>query len=98
MSQYRLILGLKPDLSAERREKVLAKIKALVAEAEGKLEDTKSRGLVKLAYPIAGSTEANFSTIFFDVPDERINPLHKELVKIAGVLRAMIIRGEGVKK
>lgn len=96
MAHYRLILGTKPDLSADRRKKISGKIKDLVTEAGGKIGDTKSRGLIKLAYPIEGSTEASFSTIFFNVPEARTGPLHKELVKIAGVLRAMIIR-EGVE-
>jgi ribosomal protein S6 len=97
MEMYRLILGTKPDLSAEKRKKVLASIKDLIADVGGKIEDTKSGGITKLAYPIEEFSEANFSTIFFSAPNGKVGPLHKKILKISGILRAMVIRGEGVK-
>jgi len=101
--RYQLILGTKPDLSADKREKILEKIRSLVADAGGKVSKVKRRGLTKLAYPIAKHTEMDLATIFFEVPGGpkahklgvgEIGLLQKKLVKMAGVLRAMVIRGE----
>lgn len=104
MQRYELILGLKPDLSADKQKKILAKIKNLIADANGNVEEVKSRGLTKLAYPIAGFTEASFTTIFFVIPGEgpeahqplagKIKSLQKEVKQIKEILRMMFVREE----
>jgi len=97
MQRYALILGLKPDLSADRQREILAKVKDAIADAGGKAEEVKSRGLTKLAYPIDDFTEASFTTIFLTIPGEEIKPLQKEFKLIKGILRLMVVREE-VKK
>ena len=97
MQRYALILGLKPDLSADKQKKILAKVKDAVADAGGKVEEVESRGLTKLAYPIAGFTEASFTTIFLTIPGKKIKSLQKELKVMKEILRMMIVREE-VKK
>jgi len=97
MQRYALILGLKPDLSADRQKKILEKVKKLIGDAGGKVEESKSKGLTKLAYPIDGFTEASFNTIFLNIPGEKIKPLQKELKLVKGILRLMVVREE-VKK
>lgn len=97
MQRYALILGLEPNLSAGRQKKVLEKIKNSTSILGGKVEESKSKGLTKLAYPIAGFTEASFITIFLTIPEEKIKSLQKELKLVKGILRSMVIREE-VKK
>jgi len=92
--KYELILGLKPDLSADKQKKILEKVKKLIADAGGKVEEVKSRGLTKLAYPITGFAEASFTTIFLAVPGEKIKSLQKEVKQIKEILRMMFVREE----
>lgn len=108
MAQYELILGLRPDLSASKQKKILEKIKDLVSDASGKVEEIKSKGLARLAYPVTGFTEAYFTTIFFtfeqgekaserserSIPGEKIKYLQKELKSIEEILRMMFLRKE----
>ncbi len=94
MSKYKLILELKPDLSADKQGGVMGRVKSLVTDAGGKVSEAKSGGLVKLAYPIDGSTEANLFTIPFDASREAVDSLQRGMRKLGGVLRAMIVRGE----
>lgn len=107
MQRYALILGLEPNLSAGGQKKVLEKVKNLVSDLGGKVEESKSKGLTKLAYPIVGFTEASFNTIFLNIPGDgpkahqplagKIQALQKELKLVKGILRLMVVREE-VKK
>jgi ribosomal protein S6 len=99
MTQYRLILGLKPDLSADRQKKILTKVKQLIANVGGEVGEVKSSGLTKLAYPIAGFTNANFNMLFFTLGQsekagKNIKSLQKELGAVKEALRIMVVREE----
>ncbi|PIS12351.1 hypothetical protein COT70_01365 [candidate division WWE3 bacterium CG09_land_8_20_14_0_10_47_33] len=94
MARYGLILGLKPNLSADRQKKVLAKVEDLVVGAGGGVEEIKSKGSTSLAYPVSGFTELIFVTISLSIPEEKAESLQKELRLIKEILRMMFLREE----
>jgi ribosomal protein S6 len=94
MERYQLTIGLKPDLSAPKKKKILSDARKLIKDAQGVPGEVKTQGLVKLAYPIEKFSEADFLTVPFEIEGEKISGLQKELGLLEGVLRMMIIRGE----
>jgi len=97
MAKYKLILGTSPSLPADKRKDTTEKVGALITDAGGKIGEVKHRGLTKLAYPIAKATEMDLAVISFESPESAVGALRKELGKLDGVMRAMVIREEGVK-
>lgn len=60
MREYELAIILQPELKAEDREKLLEKIKKIVADADGKVEKVDDWGKKELAYPIKKFHEGYF--------------------------------------
>lgn len=91
---YELVVILEPEIKAEEQEKLLAKIKKFVTEAEGRLSLTKEWGKKELAYPIAKKGMAIFYVYDLSLPTDKAPLIKKKLELEEKILRFLLVNKE----
>lgn len=95
MRTYELTLIVDPDLTSENQKKLLAKIKKLIEELEGKVEKTNEWGKKEFTYPIK---KKNLGYYFFwelILPSGAVSELDGKLKLEEEIIRYLLVRKEG---
>jgi len=82
---------LDPDLKTEEQEKLLAKIKKLVAEAKGEISGTKEWGKKELAYPIAKRSFGIFVEMNLSLPASQTPSFRQKLQTEEKIVRYLLV-------
>lgn len=89
---YELTIILGGDLDEKRRSIVIDRIKKLISEAGGSIEEEKEWGKRELAYPVKKQREGVYYFYALNLDTDRIGALSRVLENDEEVLRHMVIK------
>lgn len=92
MNPYEIMLLLDAELSDERQNEILTRIRELVEKRGGSWQGDDAWGRRKLAYEIEKKSEAFYFLLHFDSDAETLDELTRVLKITDGVLRHMAVR------
>lgn len=94
MSLYETVCVIKPELTGEAIEKIVAKVQRVLTE--NKVNEVKKNdwGLRKLAYPIQKLTTAHYLQFVYDGGGDLVGLLERQLNYEDGILRYLTVRVE----
>jgi small subunit ribosomal protein S6 len=98
MRDYELVLVLDPDLTSEKRKKLLKKIQDALAGGNGKVVKKDEWGQKQLAYPIKHKVMGYYFFWEIKLPATAIEVVDEMLKSAEGLLRYLLIRKETDKK
>lgn len=88
---YELVVILDPEMKAEEQEKLLAKIKKFIIDAEGEISTSKEWGKKELVFPIAKRGEGVFHLINLTASTTFIPSLRQKLTLEEKILRFLLV-------
>lgn len=91
MNSYE-ILYLVPSLKSEELAKIQEKVKKIIQEKKGKIQEEKSLGLRDLAYPIKHHLKGYYYWLCFDFEPSFLKELEKTLKLESQILRFLIVK------
>ena len=89
--KYDLVVILDPDLKTEEQEKLLAKIKKIITDLEGKVSSTKEWGKKDLSYSIAKKKSGVFYILNIEIPPAGVVSLRQKLSLEEKILRYLLV-------
>ena len=89
MKTYELLVVFKPNLDVDETDKQVDKLKDLVGEFGGKMENVDKTGRKKLAYEIKNFRDGFFVNMTFGIPAEKITEFKRQLRLNDNLLRTM---------
>ena len=92
MRHYELVLMLDPEVDEDRIEAVMDRVKRVIGEHDGEVEDEDGWGRRKLAYKIGAHSEANYHLAHLHMEGEGPEALEDSLKLTDDVMRHMLIR------
>lgn len=90
MKAYEILYIIDASTSDERKEEIIAKVKALVDNNGGNAQEAEKWGIRKYAYPIAYKNEGYYVLMNFEAPENVPQILENQLLIMDGVVRHMI--------
>ena len=96
MRDYELVLLIRPKVTEEDLPETLEKVKQIIADNGGSITEMASWGRRKLAYPIAGASEATYLLMYLQLEPGRLSQLEANLQLTEDVLRHLLVRSEGL--
>ena len=91
MKAYELLYFVAPTTDEEARAGVIERVRGVIADSEGTLDNVDEWGKRKLAYEINGLTDADYTLIDFHSTPESIAELDRVLRINDAVMRHMIV-------
>jgi len=92
MTDYELMVILKPMLPEDIKAKVLKNIEDHVAKASGKIKASDVWGKRHLAYPINNHEEGYYIVYKIDLDSANVSEFKGQLKLTNGVLRSLLIK------
>lgn len=89
--KYDLVAILDPEVSAEEQEKLLSKIKKIIADLEGKALEVKEWGKKEFAYLISKKKAGFFVEFDFSLPSQKAPGLRQKLQMEEKILRYLLV-------
>ena len=91
MNDYEILLMLDPELSEERQNEILTRIRELVERGGGAWVKQEPWGRRRLAYPIEKKNDGIYYLLEFDATTETLDELSRILKITDDVLRHMAV-------
>jgi len=91
MRIYELTIILEPNLDKEAVNSELDKLTDMVKKANGTIFEVQHLGMRRLTFEIAGNTQGNYYTIYFNAVPEVLTQMDKSMKLNESVLRSMTI-------
>ena len=91
MKAYELLYFVAPTTDDDARAAVIDRVRGVVTESEGTLDNVDEWGKRKLAYEINGLADADYTLIDFHTDPENIAELDRVLRINDAVIRHMIV-------
>ncbi|MCL4078140.1 30S ribosomal protein S6 [Coriobacteriia bacterium Es71-Z0120] len=92
MKAYEVMLIINPSLDDDGREALLSKVRGVITAAGGVVDSEDAWGKRKLAYEIAGLSEADYHVLMFHADAATVAELDRVLKITDPVVRFKIIR------
>jgi len=92
MPLYKATFALRPELSEEQRDPILKRVKDVIVDEEGKIENIDLKGMQKFAYEVDELKEGFFVSIDFALDSSKANQIHEFLMKEKEAIRIMMIK------
>jgi len=92
MNEYEILLMLDPELSEERGEEIVARVRASVEGDGGSWDGHEPWGRRKLAYEIAHKGEGVYHLLLFTAPPATLAEISRVLKIDDGVMRHLAVR------
>jgi small subunit ribosomal protein S6 len=92
MRKYEIIFLVRPDVSEEELDKLIAQMEGVVAGAGGKLEKAEKMGRRRLAYRVAGQREAFFVYFTLEGSGDTIKEFERRLKVTDSVIKYLSVR------
>ncbi len=89
-----MTLILVPEITAAKKEEVLAKVEKILVAAKGKVEKKEEWGKKSLAYPIKKMTEGDYHFWEVALPESAPPEIDKKMRLEDQVLRYLLVRKE----
>jgi small subunit ribosomal protein S6 len=89
---YEILLMLDPDLSEERQEEIIVRIRELIEKGDGSWVGHDPWGKRRLAYEIDKKTDGIYHLLQFDAEPETVDELTRILKISDGVIRHLATR------
>ncbi len=89
--KYDLVVILDPQISAGEQEKLLVKIKKLVADEKGEVSGSKEWGKKELAYPILKNGLGVFVEMQLSLPSSQTPSFRQKLQAEEKILRYLLV-------
>ncbi len=96
MKTYELLTIIKPTLDQEESDKIIEKIEETVKSYKGKVVSTDKMGRKRLAFEVATFKDGYFSTITFELPEEKVADLKRQLRLNESIIRTMFVEASKV--
>ncbi len=93
-NRYETVFILTPVLSEDQAKEAVAKFKALLKDAKGKVHHQEDWGLRKLAYPIQKKSTGFYHLMDFEAEGSVINDLELAFRRDERVLRFLTVKME----
>jgi small subunit ribosomal protein S6 len=94
MRSYELIFIVHPDVNEDDMTAVVEKVEGLVERNSGKVVQTESWGLRRLAYPIQKRWEGQYVLMQLELESQSVAGLERDLGLIEQMMRHLIVRVE----
>ena len=91
MENFESVLIMKKNISEEKRNEIIDKIKKLI-ETEGEIKNIDVLGLKKLAYDIKGNNEGFYYVIYFKANPEKERELEKLYRTIEEIIKFLVVK------
>ena len=91
MKAYELLYFVAPTTDEDARAGIIERVRGVIAESEGTLDNVDDWGKRKLAYEINGLTDADYTLIDFHSDPESIAELDRVLRINDAVVRHMVV-------
>lgn len=92
MRNYELMVVLNPQLSDSLRKEFVSKVRKMIEEAKGKLENVSELGSRDLAYKIKRETKGFYLLFNIVLPADKISPIGRKVAIEETVLRHLLVR------
>ena len=97
MRSYELIFIVHPDVNEDDMTAVVEKVEGLVERNSGKVVQTESWGLRRLAYPIQKRWEGQYVLMQLELESQSVTGLERDLGLTEQIMRHLIVRVEEPK-
>ena len=97
MRSYELIFIVHPDVNEDDMTAVVEKVEGLVERNSGKVVQTESWGLRRLAYPIQKRWEGQYVLMQLELESQSVAGLERDLGLTEQIMRHLIVRVEEPK-
>ena len=94
MRSYELIFIVHPDVNEDDMTAVVEKVEGLVERNSGKVVQTESWGLRRLAYPIQKRWEGQYVLMGLELESQSVAGLERDLGLTEQIMRHLIVRVE----
>lgn len=91
---YEAMYIMKPDLEEEERERIQGRIKNVITDNDGEINEVDEWGNRNLAYEVKDYTSGYYMVIDFNSGPELFNELEHNFKIIGDVIRHLIVRKE----
>jgi ribosomal protein S6 len=98
MNFYEIAYLISTKIEPEKVKEIQKEMIAILRKHEGKIEEEVPALKRSLAYPIKKEKEAFLVSLTFWMPASRIKNFKKEIEKIEGILRYLIVKKKAPKK
>jgi small subunit ribosomal protein S6 len=92
LTKYELTFILGENATAEQSTAKTKEITALLEKMGGSVEKTEEWGRRDLAYPINRNRTGLYTTMWFELPTDQVNPLEKALRFDESVIRSLVTK------
>jgi len=92
MSDYEMVVIVKPEMDEEEKAKVIDKLSQLISNKEGTIEETKQLGKKRLAYPIKGFVEGEYVLTQFKMEPKFVKELDDDIKGSEEIIRSLITK------
>ena len=97
MRSYELIFIVHPDVNEDDMTAVVEKVEGLIERNSGKVVQTESWGLRRLAYPIQKRWEGQYVLMQLELESQSVAGLERDLGLTEQIMRHLIVRVEEPK-
>jgi len=94
MQKYELTVIVRPELTEEERDKVLAKVESVITTAKGEILSRDMWGRRDLAYPIKKYTEGIYILFTFTAPSEATQDIDYRVKINDDIIRHLIVKAD----
>lgn len=98
MTDYELMVIIKPEVVDEEVPKVVEKVTQFISRKGGSITEINQWGRRKLAYPIGQYLEGNYVLTRLKIEPSRVKELEANLRLSEEVVRHLLVRAGGVKE
>lgn len=98
MTDYELMVIIKPEVIDEEVPKVVEKVTQFISGKGGSITEINQWGRRKLAYPIGQYSEGNYVLTRLKIEPGRVKELEANLRLSEEVVRHLLVRAGGVKE
>ncbi len=91
MNKYETVFLMNKDITEERRNEIVTKIKDTISN-DGKVIEEKELGIKKLAYEVKKQKEAYYYSIIFESKAESINEIERIQRIIEEILKFITVK------
>lgn len=94
MRDYELVLVIDPEISGADQKKQIVKVKKIIEDLKGKVEETDEWGKKELVYPIKKKSLGYYFLLAIKLPLKAPAQVDKKLKLEEGVIRYLLVKKE----
>jgi len=96
LKTYELLTVVKPTLDQEEVDKLVEKLEETIKSYKGKTVSNDKMGRKRLSFEVAGFRDGYFATLTFELPENKVVDLKRQLRLNENVIRTMFVEASKV--